>query len=64
MPRMVNLTPTWTGIYRVFIGVLENPDAGFEGRRAAYSQLASMADAADKWNAHCELMNKEKQNDD
>ena len=57
MPRTIDMTPTWTGIYRVFIAVLENPDAGYEGRSAAYSALADMADAADKWNAHCELMN-------
>ncbi len=56
MPRTIDMTPTWTDIYRVFIGVLENPDAGYEGRSAAYSELASMADAADKWNAHCKRM--------
>jgi mannitol-1-phosphate/altronate dehydrogenase len=46
----LDLTPTWQGILPVMVLALTNGTP--TGQRAAQEELARMADAADKWNAH------------
>lgn len=47
----VDLTPTWRGLVRGLIAVIETgtPNA----RQIAAEELLRMAEAADNWNAHC-----------
>lgn len=44
--------PTWASLLGVCIAVLE--DGTEEGKSAARSELARMAQAADQWNNHCD----------
>lgn len=45
----INLTPTWAGVLPILIAALE--DGTDEGRKLAKLELASMAKAADLYNA-------------
>lgn len=46
------LTPTWVGIFRVYVDVLRNPDADVKAQTTAMFELQRMALAADKWNEY------------
>lgn len=43
----IDLTPTWAGVLPIYLAVLENPNAGHDGRTAAREELARMAKLAD-----------------
>ena len=45
--QTINLVPTWEAAVQVFIAVLSNPDASFEGRRAAEGELLRLARMVD-----------------
>ena len=47
----IDVTPTWRDILPILLIGLT--DGNKEGKRIAREELARMADAADKWNAHC-----------
>jgi hypothetical protein len=47
----IDLTPTWRGLLRGLVCVLQTGTP--EGKRIAEEELRRMAEAADKWNAHC-----------
>jgi hypothetical protein len=46
----IDLTPTWRGIIPLLLAGIESGTD--KGRAIALAELARMADAADKWNAH------------
>jgi len=53
-PRTIDITPTWSGLLPVLLMGMDDPDSVTrEGRMIAKQELANMAKAADKWNAHC-----------
>ena len=43
-------TPTWESAVRIFMAVLENPDAGYAGKQKAREELLRLAAVVDKWN--------------
>lgn len=45
----VDMTPSWSGIVNVYLGVLENPNARPEAREAALSEIRRMATIADAY---------------
>ncbi|HVK79908.1 MAG TPA: hypothetical protein VM915_04785 [Verrucomicrobiae bacterium] len=47
----IDITPTWADLLPALLAVIES--GKFEGRKMAEQELRSMAEAADKWNAHC-----------
>lgn len=42
--------PTWEASVRIFMTVLENPDAREQGRQIARDELLRLAAVVDKWN--------------
>lgn len=57
-PReFIDMTPTWAGMLSTLRMLAENGNA--TGRATAWAELARMAEAADKWNAHAAAMNAE-----
>ena len=52
LPKTIDLTPKWSGIWRVYLMVLQNPDASFDAINTAELELSRMAEAADKWNEY------------
>lgn len=48
--KTIELMPTWAGLLPMLLMLLENGNA--EGRKTAREELARMAQAADRWNAH------------
>lgn len=48
----LDVTPTWADILPALLTLLDR--GGAEGQKTAREELARMAQAADKWNAHCE----------
>jgi hypothetical protein len=52
--KTIDATPTWRGILPVYLTVIEQ--GGENGRRIAREELARMAEAADKWNAHAKAL--------
>lgn len=46
----IDCTPTWKGIYKIYLAVLQNPKANVEGIRSAEKELWRMAEAADNFN--------------
>lgn len=53
--RTIDMTPTWEGILPVILYGLENGPA--HNRDNLKEELRRMAEAADKWNAHCKEQN-------
>ena len=47
----VDLTPSWSFVVEVAMGVLSNPDASAEGRKTAEEELRRLAKWADRMNA-------------
>ncbi len=50
--KTITLKPTWASLLGIYLAVLEDGNA--EGRSIAKEELARMAQAADRWNNHCE----------
>ena len=46
-PATETLTPTWEAAARVYIGVLENPDASYEARTGAREEILRLARSVD-----------------
>lgn len=57
MAKTIDCTPTWTGVLKYYLAVLE--DGTTEGKKLATQELYNMAKAADQYN---ELINKTKSN--
>lgn len=55
--EFIDMTPTWAGLLPVLAELLERGNA--EGRKTARAELARMAQAADKWNAHAATLRGE-----
>lgn len=53
----IDMTPTWAGLLPVLLELLERGNA--EGKKTARAELARMAQAADKWNAHAATLRAE-----
>jgi len=45
--KTIDLTPTWEAAVRIYIAVLRNPEASFEGINAAEEELLRLARAVD-----------------
>lgn len=45
--QTIDLTPTWEAAVRIYIAVLRNPEASFEGVKAAEEELLRLARAVD-----------------
>jgi hypothetical protein len=45
--QTVDLTPTWEAAVRIYIAVLRNPEASFEGVKAAEEELLRLANIVD-----------------
>jgi hypothetical protein len=52
MTKTVDVTPTWRALVPLLVALANNPNTQHD----AHAELARMADAADKWNAHCKGM--------
>jgi hypothetical protein len=46
--KTIDITPTWRTAVKIYIEVLRNPDAGFEGVKAAKEDLLRLADQMDR----------------
>lgn len=46
----IDLTPSWVASTKIFIAVLENPKASYEGRKVARAELTRMAEIVDNLN--------------
>lgn len=51
MGRTIDMTPTWAAAVEVYIAVLENPNAGHNGRDAAREEIRRLARAFDELSA-------------
>ena len=45
--QAVNLTPTWEAAVKIYMAVLENEQATFEGKKAAREELVLLAQIVD-----------------
>lgn len=65
LAAVLDVTPTWSGLVNGLLAVLRDGDA--EGQTVAIGEIRRMAEAADKWNAHCkaetDLLTEERRND-
>lgn len=52
----IDMTPTWESAVKIFIAVLENDNASFEGKKSAREELVRLAKIVDD-------QNKKAQND-
>tara|TARA_R100001440_G_C2512772_1_gene118058 strand:+ start:1356 stop:1577 length:222 start_codon:yes stop_codon:yes gene_type:complete len=59
LSKTIDLTPTWSAIWRVYLMVLQNPKASFDSIKDAELELSRMADAADKWNEYVKSTKEE-----
>ena len=50
--QTVDVTPTWRALVPLLVALAENPNTQHD----ALMELGRMAEAADKWNAHCREM--------
>tara|TARA_R110002020_G_scaffold150679_1_gene327502 strand:+ start:289 stop:480 length:192 start_codon:yes stop_codon:yes gene_type:complete len=57
-PKTVDMTPTWSDILPLMLAGLNNSTQ--QGHGAIEQQFGQMAEAADKWNAHCRRMKEGK----
>ena len=48
----IDVTPTWRALVPLLVAMAENPKTQHD----ALAELSRMAQAADKWNAHCKEM--------
>jgi hypothetical protein len=49
-PETIDLTPSWEFAVRIYITVLENPEASAEARRSATDELLRLARMVDNLN--------------
>ena len=47
--QYIDLTPSWSGVFRIYLAVLANPDATADARITAEQELQRMADLADRY---------------
>jgi hypothetical protein len=47
MQETIDVTPTWESAVKIFIAVLENEKASFEGKRIAREELVRLAQIVD-----------------
>lgn len=47
--RTIDITPTWSALVPIFIGVLQNPDAPVSAWKEVEANLTGMAALADKY---------------
>ena len=59
LPKEIDMTPKWSGIWRVYLMVLQNPKASFDSIKDAELELSRMAEAADKWNDYVKSQKEE-----
>jgi|TARA_R100000084_G_C4551588_1_gene100342 hypothetical protein len=45
--QTIDLTPTWEGAVKIYMAVLENEQATFEGKKAAREELVRLARIVD-----------------
>lgn len=57
----IDMTPTWRAILPVIMEGLTNGTPA--GQEIARQELARMADAADRWNAHCKAQREQEGKD-
>lgn len=50
MQETIDMTPTWESAVKIYIAVLENENASFEGKRAAREELVRLAQIVDNQN--------------
>jgi len=50
MQETIDMTPTWESAVKIFMAVLENKNASFEGKRVAREELVRLAQIVDKQN--------------
>jgi hypothetical protein len=50
MQDTIDMTPTWESAVKIFMAVLENQNASFEGKRVAREELVRLAQMVDKQN--------------
>lgn len=50
MQETIDITPTWESAVKIYIAVLENENASFEGKRAAREELVRLAQIVDNQN--------------
>ncbi len=53
MSKVINITPTWSGMLPMYLAVIRNSEST-KSIRAAESELRRMADLADRYNAMLE----------
>lgn len=46
--KTIDMTPTWETAVKIYISVLENDNASFEGKRIAREDLTALAQIVDK----------------
>lgn len=49
--KSIDITPTWAGLLPLLLAAIT--DGTDKGGKVAREELARMAEAADRWNAHC-----------
>lgn len=47
MQKTIDMTPTWESAVKIFMAVLENENASFEGKRVAREELVRLAKIVD-----------------
>jgi hypothetical protein len=47
MDKTIDMTPSWVSAVRIYIAVLENKNASYEGKQAAREDLLSLASYVD-----------------
>lgn len=49
IPATIDCTPTWEAILKLYLAVLENPEASYEARTSCIAELERMARLADRY---------------
>ena len=62
MSRTIDMTPTWAAAIKIYLYVLENPNAPPEARAAARYEIYRLARAVDKMNADPAANDEESEN--
>lgn len=52
MTQTIDLTPTWESLVPVLLHIAQHSES-VKARKDIAEELVRMAQAADKWNAHC-----------
>ena len=50
MQETIDITPTWESAVKIFMAVLENKNASYEGKRVAREELVRLAQIVDNQN--------------